>query len=120
MFSLASYHETYSTVNLLPVDTSELPETASGKGGPPLLKKPRGRPKEKRLRKGERRREYLKAKAARAAGQAGQAAIAAGELPAELPASGRPPQRCSQSRGVGHNRTTCVEVMQFPIVGPSL
>ena len=65
VFSLATYQETYSVANLLPVDTSELPE--SGECGPPLLRKPRGRPKEKRLRKGERRREYLKAKAARAA-----------------------------------------------------
>ena len=46
-------------------------------------------PQGKRLRRGERCSEYLKAKAARAAAQA---AIAAGELPAELPASGRPPQ----------------------------
>ena len=68
-----------------------------------------GRPKEKRIRKGERRHEYLKEKAARAA------AIAAGELPAELPASGRPPQRRGQCGGVGHNWTTCVEIMQFPI-----
>ena len=55
-------------MNLLPVDTSELPET--GECGPPLPRKPRGRPKKKRMRKGERRREYLKAKAARAATQA--------------------------------------------------
>ena len=58
VFSLASYQETYSAVNLLPTDTSELPE--SGECRPPLLRKPRGRPKEKRLRKGERRRKYLK------------------------------------------------------------
>ena len=45
VFSLATYEETYSAVNFLPVDTSELPE--SGECGPPLLRKPRGRPKEK-------------------------------------------------------------------------
>ena len=102
-------------MNLLPVHTSELPETAEC--GPPHLRKPRGRPKEKRLRKGERRREYLKAKAARAAAQAAQGAIAVGELPAELPANGRALQRCGQCGGVSHNWTTCVEVMQFPIAG---
>ena len=98
--------------------TIELPETANGKCGPPLLKKASRAPKEKRLRMGKRSHEYLKAKVARAAMQAAQGAIAAGELPTKLPASGRPPQRCGQCGGVGHNRTTCGEIVQFPIAGP--
>jgi hypothetical protein len=100
-FLLTTYKQTY-TENLVAVNIANL--TPSGDDCyPPHLRKPRGRPKEKRLRKGERCRREIAARAA-AAG-----AIAA--VPDNIV------QRCSQCRGVGHNRTTCCEVVQFSIGG---
>jgi hypothetical protein len=77
------------------VDCTELPSSVDCLQT--ILKKPRGRPKERRLRKAERRRRTRAARAAEAA---------------EVP-----PQRCAQCRGIGHNRRTCKEIVQVPLVG---
>ena len=100
-FLLTTYKESYTEIQVA-VNIADL--TPDGDDCyPPHLRKPRGRPKEKRLRKGERRRREIAARPA-----------VAGAL-AEVPDN--TVQRCSQCRGVGHNRTTCRDVVQFPIGG---
>jgi hypothetical protein len=84
--------------NLHPVDCTELPSSVDYLQ--PILKKPRGRPKERRLRKAERRRRTRAARAAEAA---------------EVPDNG--PQCCAQCGGIGDNRPTSKEIVQVPLVG---
>jgi len=55
------------------------------------------RPKERRIRKGEKKAKGL-------------------QRGAEVPDNA--PQRCTQCGNVGHSRTTCDEVCQLPIVYP--
>jgi hypothetical protein len=61
-----------------------------------LLKNPRGRAKERRLRKAERRR---------------RARTAQAEVPDNAP------QRCAQRGAAGHNQRTYKEVVQVPLIG---
>jgi hypothetical protein len=104
-FSLQTYRHTYSA-NLRPVDLLNLSVSADCE--PMLQRKPRGRPKERRMRKGERQR---KKNAARAVARA--AAVGA---PVDLP--DHAPQRCGQCGGVGHNKRSCQDVPQVePLIG---
>jgi hypothetical protein len=96
-FLMTTHRDTYRA-NLHPVDCTELPSSVDCLQ--PILKKPRGRPKERRLRKAERRRRTLAVRAAEAA-----------EVPDNAP------QRCAQCGGIGHNRRTCKEIVQAPLVG---
>jgi hypothetical protein len=103
-FSLQTYRDTYST-NLLPVSVDHLDVCADCE--PPLQQKPRGRPKERRLRKGERQRKKNEARAVARAAAVG--------APVDLP--DHAPQRCGQCGGVGHNKRSCRDVPQVPLVG---
>jgi hypothetical protein len=95
VFSLGNYKKTYSR-NINPVNTADLSVSADYYA--PQLKRPRGRPKERRMRKGDRVKKRV-----------GQQA--AGQLP---DVADRAPQRCSQCNQVGHNRTTCGQHTPFP------
>jgi hypothetical protein len=96
-FKLDTYRKTYAR-NIRPVSTCNL--AVSAECYPPQLKRARGRPRERRIRTGERVK--------RRVGQQ-----AAGMLP-DVPE--RAPQRCGQCNQVGHNRAMCGEVAQFPFL----
>jgi hypothetical protein len=98
-FSLETYRDTYREnmrpVNINAIESLSLSEMCLA----PLLGRPRGRPKERRMRKGERKRRDTMRRA-----------IAQGALP-DVPVNA--PQRCQQCNNIGHNRRTCTEVIRF-------
>jgi len=103
VFTLETYRWTYMR-DMHPVDIQYLQILREGECYPPLFRRTRGRPKERRIRKGERK--------ARGLQRGVQMAGALGDVPDNAP------QRCTQCGNVGHNRTTCNEVYQLPIVYP--
>ena len=101
--TLETYRWTYMR-DMHPVDIQYLQILREDECYPPLFRSTRGRPKERRIRKGERK--------ARGLQRGVQMAGALGDVPDNAP------QRCTQCGNVGHNRTNCNEVYQLPIVYP--
>jgi hypothetical protein len=88
--------QTYNR-NVLPVDTTELEVSLHCR---PILKRLRGRPKERRIRKGEGARKRLRQQAARGLG----------DIADHI-------QRCSGCGKTGHNTVTCREPPKLPVIG---
>ena len=102
VFTLESYRWTYRQ-NIQPVDTRYLEIQPDTRCYPPILKRTRGRPKEKRMRKGDVQHRR---------GQLGRRNAVVGGLADVLDNA---PHRCTQRGNVGHNRSTCDEIAQIPI-----
>jgi hypothetical protein len=103
VFRLTTFRDIYRA-NLHPIDVTDLPEGDTCRVPqvhvrdylPPRLRKPQGRPRECRQRKGQRH---------------GRERAAQATETAEVPNGA--PQRCTQCDNVGHNRRTCKEVIRF-------
>jgi hypothetical protein len=98
-FSLEHYYYSYEK-NVLPINVIALEAQATDNCLPPILKRGRGRPRTRRIRKGERqlRREWRERQ---------------GLLP---DTEGRSANRCRLCGSVGHNSLTCVGPVQVPFV----
>jgi hypothetical protein len=89
IFRLQKHLQTYNR-NVLPGDTTELEVSLHCR--PPILKRPRCQPKERRIRKGEGARKRLRQ----------QAAGGLGDIADHI-------QRCSSRGKTSHNTITCRE-----------
>jgi hypothetical protein len=98
-FSLEHYYHTYEK-NVLPINVTALEAQATDNCLPPILKRGRGRPRTRRISKGERqlRRERRERQ---------------GLLP---DTKDRSANRCRLCGSVGHNSLICVEPVQVPFV----